>query len=53
MKNPPDFIRQFDGKFEDGLSVSLRASVQPPPPLTTNRRRDVCGGGGDWLVSDG
>ena len=32
MNNSPDFIRQFDGKFEDGLSVSLRAFVQPPLP---------------------
>ena len=38
MNNPPDFIHQFDGQFEDGLSIS-ESLCTAAPPLRKYRRR--------------
>ena len=50
---PPDFIRQFNGQFEDELFISDSLCTDAPHPpkqphLRKNRRRGVCGVGGDF-----
>ena len=54
MNNPPDFIRQLDGQFEDGI-IRSRKPVYHPHSLRKNRKRGGLSGRGGTvqrLVSD-
>ena len=48
MNNPPDFIRQLDGQFKDGI-IRSRKPVYHPLPSEKIGKGAVCreGGGGD------
>ena len=50
MNNPPDFIRQLDGQFEDEI-IRSRKPVYNPLPSESEKGRSVGKGGGDGLYT--
>ena len=50
MNNPPDFIRQLDGQFEDGI-IRSRKPVYNPFPSEKTRKGAVCREGGGGLYT--